>query len=167
MRAQGGKRWRRLRRLLPLLLLAFLPHAAGCASTSGQGGGGADALTVSLGLASATGIEPATADLLSRFGYQIERYEHTRNEVYLETRWNERSPLEGEAEAGYATARTKLYIRGRPRGPNLSLRMRVENEVRRPAGDWEPLSPTSEFVEYARQIGDELKAEYDRGIRVY
>lgn len=152
-------------RALSLLAgFAFLV-LTGCAS--GGAGSGGDAFTMSLGMGSPTNLERNTANLLNRYGYEIERFDQTSNDVYIETRWRVRGVFEEEAEAGYADARNKLYITGRPRGANLNLHLRMTNQGREAGGSWEPMPSTEEFREFAQEIGQELRSEFATGIRVY
>lgn len=149
----------------PLLLLVFL-LLGGCASTGG-GGLNAGAYTTSLGTATLNALNEELSGIFTRFGYTVQRSELQGENLYLETQWRTRTPLEAEQALGAREARTRLIITTRPRPvtnrnlqPLHAFTLRSEHEYATDlSGTWRRLEVTDETRRYVDEIADALRKE--------
>ena len=103
--------------------------------------------------------------------YEFERRVDTMEDVYVETQWQDHSPLEDERAQGYSFARTRIIITARPRNrspgnlQSFSVTFRAECLVRTETGDWVVVPMTAMRKSHLRGIADEVKADIVTGIR--
>ncbi|TVP42311.1 MAG: hypothetical protein EA350_16440 [Gemmatimonadales bacterium] len=164
--SRGACRWRRRRAGLGLAGLLLL---AGCASTEGA----APTQSWDLGLATPGDAAQKSTEVLRNYRFEVERSEGPPN-IFILTRWQQRTPLEDEAALGAVLAQTRFIVEARarrrnPQGEDLfTVRLRVENQLRLDGAmsDWVEQPHTSDFRAFAAEIAAEIRASLQSGIRV-
>ena len=132
-----------------------------------------------IGRATYHDIMTEVPETLQRHGYAIYQNRDDGANLYIETSWQERAPLEDEAEIGVEDARTRFVARARKAGPALyTLRLSAENQVRgalqsaeAPEGEetheWSTIPATDMLKAYVEQITTEIQLKVDAGLRTY
>lgn len=90
--------------------------------------------------------------------------------VYMETDWKERDLFADEVAQGITEARSRIFVRARPRTAQASslqsVSMEVENHVRfEGVDDWDRSVITDEATDYFRSIERSIRTELSTGIR--
>lgn len=158
-----------------MLLFILLPLITGC---SGSKSLRFDArYTASLGIATTRDFYNESIPILTRYNYLIEKSEEYGTTYYLETRWSAGPPFADEEEIGVLQARTRIILRAKARQvtsrSNVARRLNqvvltAENEVTFGDDDkWHKIPLTDMRKEYFRRIADELKIEFNTGLRIF
>ncbi|MFB0517524.1 MAG: hypothetical protein ACETWG_13105 [Candidatus Neomarinimicrobiota bacterium] len=140
-------------------------------------GGNASAyrdLTVGAGEATSRDIFVKAPRILDRYQYEIVRQEESSHQLYFETRWQLRSPLDDERLLGVVETRTRLTIQARPRraaavsgAANLYIvQIVAENMVRlSDHEEWIRIANTDMYKAYVRSVAEDLKNEFRMSMR--
>lgn len=168
----GGRgRWWGRSLSLGVCLSALVVLGVGCAA----GGSGSNrGLSWDLGIATPRDAMDKSVQVLRNYQYDVERDSGPPN-IYIITRWRERTPFDDEQAAGIEAVQTRFIVEARPRTRNpegqdmYTVRIRAENMVRmsRESGDWSTEGPvSSEFRAYAGRIADDIRSSLATGIRM-
>ncbi len=115
----------------------------------------------------------STEILQGRYHYTYERIRDNEGEYYIETFWQQRAPFDDEAEQGVEDVRTKIILTAFPvefTDPSGLWMSRIEclNEVRlRGSNVWTRIPLTPSARRYFARIADDLRVEFQTGIRKY
>ncbi|MCS7081603.1 MAG: hypothetical protein RML47_08360 [Bacteroidota bacterium] len=106
--------------------------------------------------------------ITERFQYQIYRFDQSMDDLYLETLWKSRLPVADEPEAD--EVRTRLIVRGRPRGKGSTaaelqvLTLEVQYQVRR-GPQWVSAVPSPQALSQIRAMANDLKDRIATALR--
>ena len=139
------------------------------------GGGGtlgsASGYSANLGAFEPEKLISDSQDYIRRLGYDIE----TNNgppAILIQTFWRSQLPTDSERAAGVTEGRSRIRILGRQRlgmtdaSEFYVTTFAVEHQVRMgPGGAWQEQPAASEFLEWARTSGRELKLQLESGRR--
>ena len=145
------------------------------AAMAACGGGGsvasASGYSVNLGAFEPDKLISDSQDYVRRLGFDLE----TNNgppAILIQTFWRSQLPTDSEREAGVTEARTRIRILGRQRlgmteaSEFYVTTVSVAHQVRMgPGGAWQERPAASEFLEWARTSGRELKLQLESGRR--
>ena len=150
-----------------LLLGIILFISTGCSSSERVA---QNTYRANLGTATETDIVNQVPRILDRNNFTIYRQEVTLDGVYMETDWKERDLFADEVAQGITEARSRIFVRARPRTAQASslqsVNMEVENHVRfEGVDDWDRTVITDEATEYFRTIERSIRTELATGIR--
>lgn len=158
------------------ILLFLLPFFIGCAgSASGDKTEPSNGFSTDVGTATEFDFYQKTRRILDRYQYEIIRQEESVDMLYVETRWNDRIPLEDEQAIEIVQARTRVIVQARPRtrgGTGSSRVYKVhfiaENEVLFINNDeWVRVPLTPQCRAYLAKFADDLQTEFRTGIRKF
>lgn len=98
----------------------------------------------------------------SKYQYIIIREEESSREIYMETDWRDRTPLEDEIKQNILATRTRFIFRARPRhAGQYTIHMYADNEVIIRGTDlWQTGSFSPMLEELLNDIAKELRIEY-------
>ena len=140
----------------------------GCAASSGLKEE-AGTLRYDLGVADKLLVQNDLPRWISeRFQYQIYRFDQSMDDLYLETMWKTRLPLADEVQAD--EVRTRLIVRGRPRGKGSSatelhvITLEVQYQIRQGA-QWLSVAPSPQAVHQIRLIANDIKDRIATALR--
>jgi len=128
-----------------------------------------------IGTATSHDIKEKTQTVLTRYQYQIVRFEETSDEIYIETQWSYRTPFEDEYNQGVVNTRSRIIILTNPRTRAYSggadfhvVNIYGENEVRLVESDsWITMPLSQMALAYFKKFAEDLKTELSMGIRTY
>jgi len=155
-----------------LFLVALLQ--AGCAGTAGKERMSQVVYTADLGIATSFDFRDKTERFLSKYQYQIQRYEEFGDRLYIETIWKDRIPFEDEQELGIVEARSRFILQAVPRvrtgaGTKLNrVQFTGQNQLRFQGSDVWAAGPLTKMSRaYFSKCADDLRTEFRSGIRRY
>ena len=157
-----------------MILCLLLPIITGC---SGSKSLRFDArYKANLGISTTRDFYNESIPILHRHNYLIEKSEEYGTTYYIETRWSASPPFTDEEEIGVLQARTRIILRAKARQvasrSNVVRRLNqvvltAENEVTFGEDDKGHKIPLTDMrKEYFRRIADELKMEFNIGLRI-
>lgn len=154
-------------KLTILLLGIILFISVGCSSSERVT---QNTYRANLGTATETDIVSQVPRILDRSNFTIYRQEVTLDGIYMETDWKDRDLFADEVAQGITEARSRIFVRARPRTAQASslqsVSMEVENHVRfEGIDDWDRTVITDEATEYFRTIERSIRTELGTGIR--
>ncbi|MFQ5633348.1 MAG: hypothetical protein ACE5I1_31670 [bacterium] len=133
--------------------------------------------TASLGIATTRDFYDESVRILTRYNYLIEKSEEYGSTFYLETRWSVGPPFVDEAEIGIEQSRSRVILRAKAREvtsrSNVASRLNqvvftAESEVMfEGTGKWQKIPMSDMRKEYFKLVADELKIEFNSGMRVF
>jgi len=115
----------------------------------------------------------STQILQGRYHYTYERVRDNEGEFYIETFWQPRNPFADEQQQGVEDARTKIILTAFPvefTDPAGLWMSRIEclNQVKlRGSNIWVTMPLTVSAKRYFARIADDLRVEFQSGIRKY
>lgn len=137
----------------------------------GGGIGSSSGYSANLGAFEPDKVAADARDYLRRLGYDVE-VDNGPPAILIQTFWRSQLPTESEAAAGVSEGRTRIRILGRQRlGMTEATELfvvtfAVEHQVRMgPGGAWQEMPAASEFLEWARTSGRELRLQLESGRR--
>ncbi|MDR9419297.1 hypothetical protein [Gracilimonas sp.] len=108
-----------------------------------------------------------TPRIFSRFGYEVQRQEESLSDVYFESRWRKRPPLEDEVQLGIRQVNTRLIVRATPRatagssGHIYKVTLIAENQYQdSETGEWKFSPLTEQAIAKIEEIADAFKTEF-------
>lgn len=132
--------------------------------------------TSTLGLATTRDFFDRSLPILTRHNFIIEKSEEIGSQYYLATHWQTGPPLPDEEILGIYQARSRVILRAKAREiasrSNVGGRLNqvvflAENEVWFDgANKWTKIPLSDMRKELFKQIADELKVEFNTGLRV-
>jgi hypothetical protein len=144
-----------------------------CAATRQDARNTPSDFSADVGVATERDVYDKVRKVLTRYHYAIETSSGPPN-IWIETQWRERPPFADERERRIEWAQTRVIVRANPRaqtsrhGLTFSVHLLVENRVRRSAdGNWEQIPATREFTDHASRLAQELRTEFETGVRTY
>jgi|Deesub1362B_J571_1020462.scaffolds.fasta_scaffold30941_1 hypothetical protein len=156
-----------------LVLLGSFLFIAGCSGTRATKATKRMEYRERIGKVTEFDFRDKTLEILqNRYQYVYEFTRYDQNQLYVETLWRERNPFEDEAEAGVINARTKIIVTARPMefstGALWIATIQFINQVQLEGGtQWIRMPLTKQAMAYFRKITDDLRTEYQTGIRRY
>lgn len=124
-----------------------------------------------LGLATAAETVEKARLVLGLHQFEIRQEEPAPN-IYIETRWRERTPFEDEQAMGLTRAQVRAIVRARPRsgtsqmGEVYTVDMVVEQRVSSALNsNWTFGTMTPSARQYATRLADDLRQRLDVGVR--
>jgi len=153
----------RQRRLL--FLVGALLFAAGCAS----GGGGPGIQDPSLfrrdmGRATYLDIREGVDKILTKYGFNVWRFQENFSSLYFETDWLMREPYPEERDLGVERARSRIILEGRRSGDLFRLRFSAENEVWL-RGEWQRIALNDQWRKKLQRLVSDLEMEIRSGVQ--
>ena len=131
--------------------------------------GSASGYSASLGAFEPEKLTAEAQDYIRRLGYDVE-VNNGPPAILIQTFWRSQLPTAGEREAGVTEGRTRIRVLGRQRlgmteaSEFYVTTFAVEHQVRMgPGGAWQERPAASEFLEWARTSGRELKLQLESG----
>lgn len=115
--------------------------------------------------------------ILTQYNFLIERTEEYGNAYHIETRWSVGPPTDDEALIGVYQTRIRVILRARAR--EISSRGNVANRMNQVtftgesevmfegSNKWQKVPLSEERKNYFKQIAEDLKTEFNTGIRLY
>jgi hypothetical protein len=155
-----------MNRLVALLALTVL---VGC----GGARGATNVAHFARGVGQGTAVETVDKSMrvLTLHQFELEREEAAPN-IYIETRWRDRTPFADEQGLGINAAQVRAMVRARPRsttsgmGEVYAVDLTVEQRVRlMGSNEWVAATVTPEARAFAERIAEDLKRELDVGVR--
>jgi len=126
-----------------------------------------------VGTATAPDVRIKTNLLLTRYQFELVRFEESSHEFYFETSWKYREPFDDEKGNSVSAARTRLIIRSRPRSRTglggtadiHNVQIYGENQLRLMGSEeWINAPLSDELMEYFRTFARDLETELRSGV---
>ena len=150
------------------LILACVVLSLACA-TGGSSPTGA--FSQNVGLATAVETAEMSRRILGLHQFEILEEQPAPN-IYIETRWRERTPFADEQALGVVAAEVRAIVRARPRsgtsqmGQVYNVELRVEQRVRVPdSPEWVTGTMTRSARQFAADIAEDLRTALEIGVR--
>lgn len=155
---------------LQLLLLGLVSlYPMGCLAGREQGTAplGRASFNDRTGQVTETDLYMRLPRVLAKYGFFIRSGESSYQSLTFETDWRTRKIFPDEQALGVTAARTKLRFRAIWNGKFYSLRLLMDNEVQHGSGLWIQGEPGKDFLAYAKEIANDIRAEVASGMRTF
>lgn len=158
-----------MRSTMSMVALALALGLAACASAGGSGS--SSHFARSIGVGTAADIDQQGQRFMALNQFEMEREEAAPN-IYMESRWRERSVLDDEYALGIDAAEIRATIRARPRsgtsamGDLYTVDLIIEQRVRLANESvWTTETLTEGARELAATMAEDLRQSLDIGVR--
>lgn len=162
-----------MRRIIYYILITVALFTACGGTTSGGKRQNPSSFQARIGTATAPDVRIKTNLLLTRYQFELVRFEESSHEWYFETSWKHRELFDDERNESVAAARTRLIIRSRPRTRTSlggtadihNVQVYGENQLRlRESGKWINAPLSDELMDYFTKFSRDLETELRSGV---